>query len=128
MDDRLREGCRHAAKQVEQKELDVAQDVLDRVPEHPQEQYVAGYVYPVGVYEHRRKDVADTEIVRLQAIRRHEVLLRGGVERELVHKHKYIRDDQPDGDYRPGVARLSDFDRDEHLRAHDRAAKFWQLV
>jgi hypothetical protein len=46
----------HAAKQVEDQILHVAQTILDVVAEDPEEEHVAGDVREAAVHEHRREE------------------------------------------------------------------------
>ena len=55
---------RHAAQQVKQQELAVAQDVFHVVAEDPQEQHVPHHVQPAGVQEHGGEDVRQVEMGR----------------------------------------------------------------
>jgi hypothetical protein len=96
----------HAAHQIKQQKLAVAQNVLDVVAENPQEPHVAEHVQPAGMQKHGSENVGYREMVRYQTVGGNESIASIRVERELEQENQNVDHDQQDRDHGLGIARL----------------------
>jgi hypothetical protein len=115
----LGETGSETADQVEAEETEMAQRILDVVPEDPEVEHVSEEVEEPAMEEHGRKngegqrhrrefveDLSSHDLIRDRAPFKNEVLTFDDIQRNLMKKNQAIGQDEPDGNQGEGRSRV----------------------